>query len=41
MAELTTTPALVVSMALSGLMLPLDDLPEPLQWLGRVMPLTR
>jgi ABC-2 type transport system permease protein len=40
MVELTTTPVLIASMALSGLMFPLYQLPEPLQRLGQVMPLT-
>jgi ABC-2 type transport system permease protein len=40
MAEVTTTPVLVISMTMSGLMFPLRELPVPLQWLAQVMPLT-
>lgn len=39
-AELTTTPVLVASLALSGLMLPVSLLPGPLQTIGQLMPLT-
>lgn len=39
-AELTTTPVLIVSLALSGLMLPVQFLPEPLGQIARVLPLT-
>lgn len=39
-AELTTTPLLVVSLALGGLMVPLHTLPEALQRAGQAMPLT-
>jgi ABC-2 type transport system permease protein len=40
MAQLTTTPVLVVSLTLSGLYIPLDALPGPLEHLARVLPLT-
>ena len=40
MAQLTTTPVLVAPLALSGLLFPVDVLPEPLQRLGQVLPLT-
>nr|MDT0667532.1 ABC transporter permease [Micromonospora sp. DSM 115978] len=36
----TTTPALFASFAFSGLFLPLDTLPEGLEQLGRLLPLT-
>lgn len=39
MAELTTTPVLVASMAFSGLIFPVDQLPEPLPRLAQVLPL--
>ena len=39
-AELTTTPVLIASLALSGLMLPVQLLPEPLAQIARVLPLT-
>jgi ABC-2 type transport system permease protein len=39
-AELTTTPLLVASLALGGLMVPLDAFPDGLQRVGQVMPLT-
>lgn len=39
-AELTTTPVLVASMTLSGLIFPIDQLPEPLQRLAQALPLT-
>lgn len=40
MAQLTTTPVLLAPLALSGLLFPVDLLPEPLQRLGQVLPLT-
>jgi ABC-2 type transport system permease protein len=40
MAQLTTTPVLIAPLALSGLLFPVDLLPEPLQRLGQVLPLT-
>jgi ABC-2 type transport system permease protein len=40
MAQLTTTPVLVVSLALSGLYIPLGAFPGPLEQLARVLPLT-
>jgi ABC-2 type transport system permease protein len=40
MAQVTTAPVLLVSMLLSGVMFPLDVLPEPLQRLAQVLPLT-
>ena len=40
MAELTTTPVLVASMALSGLMLPVEHLPGPLGHVAQLLPLT-
>jgi ABC-2 type transport system permease protein len=40
MAQLTTTPVLVAPLALSGLLFPVDLLPEPLQRVGEVLPLT-
>ena len=40
LAQVTTTPMLFIPLALSGLYLPLSDLPEPLAQLGRVLPLT-
>lgn len=40
MAQLTTLPVLVAPLALSGLLFPVDLLPEPLQRLGQVLPLT-
>jgi len=40
MAQLTTTPVLIVSMFLSNLMVPLDVFPEPLQRAAHVLPLT-
>ena len=39
-AELTTTPVLIASLALSGLMLPVQFLPDPLAQIARVLPLT-
>lgn len=39
-AEFTTTPVLVASLALSGLMLPLAFLPPPLDEVARLLPLT-
>jgi ABC-2 type transport system permease protein len=41
MAQLTTTPVLVAPLALSGLLFPVDRLPDPLQRVGEVLPLTR
>jgi ABC-2 type transport system permease protein len=40
LAQVTTTPMLVIPLALSGLYLPFTDLPEPLAQLGRTLPLT-
>lgn len=40
MAELTTTPVLVASMALSGLLLPVEQLPAPLSQVAQLLPLT-
>jgi ABC-2 type transport system permease protein len=40
MAQVTTTPVLVVPALLSGLFFPLDQLPEPLSRLGQVLPLS-
>jgi ABC-2 type transport system permease protein len=40
MAQVTATPVLVVS-ALPGVMIPLDELPEPLRRLAEVLPLAR
>jgi ABC-2 type transport system permease protein len=40
MAQLTTTPVLAAPLVLSGLLFPVDVLPEPLQRLGQVLPLT-
>jgi ABC-2 type transport system permease protein len=40
MAQVTTTPVLLAPLALSGLLFPVDLLPEPLQRLGQVLPLT-
>jgi ABC-2 type transport system permease protein len=40
LAELTTTPLLVASLTLSGLLFPLEQLPAPLQDLARILPLT-
>jgi ABC-2 type transport system permease protein len=40
MAQLTTTPVLIAPLALSGLLFPVDLLPEPLQRLAQVLPLT-
>jgi ABC-2 type transport system permease protein len=40
MAQLTTTPVLVAPLALSGLLFPTDLLPESLQRLGQLLPLT-
>jgi ABC-2 type transport system permease protein len=39
-AELTTTPVLIASLTLSGLMIPVQFLPEPLTQIARVLPLT-
>jgi ABC-2 type transport system permease protein len=40
LAQVTTTPMLFIPLTLSGLYLPLADLPERLEQLGRVLPLT-
>jgi ABC-2 type transport system permease protein len=40
LAQATTTPMLVIPLALSGLYLPLSDLPQPLEQVGRLLPLT-
>jgi ABC-2 type transport system permease protein len=40
LAQVTTTPMLFIPLALSGLYLPLAELPEPLEQLGRILPLT-
>ena len=40
MAQMTTAPVLIAPLALSGLLFPVDLLPEPLQRLGQVLPLT-
>jgi ABC-2 type transport system permease protein len=40
MAELTTTPVLVASMALSGLLLPVEQLPGPLGQVAQLLPLS-
>jgi ABC-2 type transport system permease protein len=40
MAQLTTTPVLVAPLALSGLLFPVEALPEALQRLGQALPLT-
>jgi ABC-2 type transport system permease protein len=40
MAQVTTAPVLLVPLVLSGAMIPLDILSEPLQRLAQVMPLT-
>lgn len=40
LAELTTTPVLVASLALSGLMLPVEQLPVPLAQIAQLLPLT-
>jgi len=40
MAQVTTAPVLLVPLILSGAMIPLDILSEPLQRLAQVMPLT-
>ena len=40
LAQVTTTPMLFIPLALSGLYLPLAELPERLEQLGRVLPLT-
>jgi ABC-2 type transport system permease protein len=40
LAQVTTTPMLVLPLTLSGLYLPLSDLPQPLEQVGRLLPLT-
>jgi ABC-2 type transport system permease protein len=40
MAQLTATPLLVVSSILSGVMFPLDALPDPVQSVAEVLPVT-
>ncbi|WP_433010571.1 ABC transporter permease [Kribbella sp. CA-294648] len=40
MAQLTTTPLLVIPLTFSGLYFPLTDLSEPLEQLARLLPLT-
>ena len=40
MAQLTTTPLLLIPLTFSGLYYPLSDLPEPLEQLARLLPLT-
>jgi ABC-2 type transport system permease protein len=40
LAQLTTTPMLVIPLTLSGLYLPLTELPHPVEVLGRLLPLT-
>ena len=40
LAELTTTPVLVASLALGGLMLPIEHLPVPLAQIAQLLPLT-
>jgi ABC-2 type transport system permease protein len=40
MAQLTATPMLVGSSILSGVMFPIDALPEPVQWIAQGLPLT-
>lgn len=39
-AQLTTTPMLLIPLTFSGLYIPLADLPEPLEQLARLLPLT-
>jgi len=41
LAQVSTMPVLIVSLALSGLMFPLDILPEPVQWAAQLLPLTQ
>ncbi len=41
MAQLIATPAMVVSMLLCGVMIPLDQLPEPVQRVAQGLPLTQ
>ena len=41
LAQISTMPVLVVSFAFSGLMFPLDILPEPAQWAAQGLPLTQ
>jgi ABC-2 type transport system permease protein len=40
MAQVTTLPVLTIPFALSGLLVPLAVLPEPLRWLAQALPLT-
>ncbi|TDU90705.1 ABC-2 type transport system permease protein [Kribbella voronezhensis] len=40
LAQVTTTPMLVIPLTLSGLYFPLSDLPHPLEQLSRLLPLT-
>lgn len=40
LAQLTTTPMLLIPLTFSGLYLPLAELPEPMEQLARVLPLT-
>jgi ABC-2 type transport system permease protein len=40
MAQLTATPMLVGSSVLSGVMFPVDALPEPVQWIAQGLPIT-
>ena len=41
LAQVSTTPVLIVSFAFSGLMFPLEALPEPAQWAAQLLPLTQ
>lgn len=40
LAQLTTTPLLIIPINFSGLYIPLSSLPEPLEQLARLLPLT-
>lgn len=40
LAQLTTTPLLIIPINFSGLYIPLSNLPEPLEQLARLLPLT-
>ena len=40
MAQVTTAPVLIAPMLFSGLVIPIDKLPEPLYLLARAVPLT-
>jgi ABC-2 type transport system permease protein len=40
LAQATTTPMLFIPLTFSGLYLPLSDLPQPLEHVGRLLPLT-